>query len=540
MSPLEADLRARLEKMGQTVAALTAKADALSTENARLCQENARLEAENKLLRARIDKLVRRIFGRSSEKISPEQMELLLQLPGGENTPGNASDSPCTSDTADTWETPPAAHAAPRPTAPRRPRLPEHLPVVETVIEPDEVRAAPADWRRIGEEVSEQLDYEPARFMRRRTVRPKYVRRGDMEQPPVIAPLPPSLQDACLAAPGLIAAVIAGKYCDHLPLYRQEQIFRIRHAIHLPRQTLSRWVALAAFWLRPLYNIIKTTVLDGGYVQIDETPIKYLDPGSGKTSTGYLWTMHRPGGDTCYAWHPSRAAACLADFIPDDWSGLMQCDGYSGYPAFVRERLERTDAPILLCGCMAHARRGFYDARTHGGTICAFILRQMQHLYRIEAELRETQSGPRQRQAVRAARSRPIMERLHRLCTRLEKSQRFLPKSATGQAIAYLLNHWSQLRRYLDDGRIEIDNNLVENAIRPTAIGKKNWLFIGAETAGETSAILYTLIQYARRRGLDPVTWLRDALTELPRMTISEVPRLLSAAPRPATARRAA
>ena len=191
MSPLEADLRARLEKMGQTVAALTAKADALSTENARLCQENARLEAENKLLRARIDKLVRRIFGRSSEKISPEQMELLLQLPGGENTPGNASDSPCTSDTADTWETPPAAHAAPRPTAPRRPRLPEHLPVVETVIEPDEVRAAPADWRRIGEEVSEQLDYEPARFMRRRTVRPKYVRRGDMEQPPVIAPLPP-------------------------------------------------------------------------------------------------------------------------------------------------------------------------------------------------------------------------------------------------------------------------------------------------------------------------------------------------------------
>ena len=522
-TPRETELTVRLEKMEQTVASLTAQLGGALAENARLA-------TENKLLREKIDRLVRRLFGKSSEKLDPAQLELLLQFPEEDTTLGKSSASPCRGPGADTWEAPPAQHPRPRPAQPRKPRLPEHLPVEEKVIEPDEVRADPAAWRRIGEEVSEQLDYEPGRFIRRRTVRPKYVRRGDLEHPPVIAPLPPSLQDACLAAPGLIAAIIVFKFCDHLPLYRLEQIFLTRHGVSLPRQTMCRWMALAAFWLRPLYEKIKTTVLDGHYVQVDETPIEYLSPGHGSTMQGYLWPVHRPGGDTFFTWHTGRSAACLDTIIPDDWWGVMQCDCYAAYPAFVRKRAARTDAVIILAGCLAHARRGFVEALPQAATACAFILRQMQHLYAIEERLRQQNAGRTLREVVRHAESRPIMQRIRRWCTQLSERRIHLPQSGMGKALSYLLGNWDQLSRFLEDGRIEIDNNLVENAIRPTAIGKKNWLFVGSDTSGETSAILYTIIESARRRGLDPLEYLRDALSRLPRMTIAQVPELLPAA----------
>jgi transposase len=520
MTPREAELTARLAKLERTVDALTKQLEAALTEN-------DRLRTENKLLREKVDKLVRKLFGKSSEKIDPAQLELLLKFPEEESVPGKSSASPCSGPGADTWEAPPAVHVLPRAAKSRKPRLPEHLPVEEEVLEPEEVRAEPSAWRRIGEEVSEQLDYRPARFFRRRTVRPKYVRKGDAERPPVIAPLPPSLQDACLAAPGLIAAVIVSKYCDHLPLYRQEQIYRTRHAVELPRQTLCRWMALAAFWLRPLYEKIKTTVLDGHYVQVDETPVEYLCPGHGSTKLGYFWTVRRPGGDTFFSWHPGRGAACLFAIIPDDWHGVMQTDCYAGYPAFVRHRAARTDALIVLAGCLAHARRGFTDALDQAKSACAFILRQVQHLYRIEAQLRAEKAQPGLRLAVRGAQSRPIMERILRWCTHLEKSRRYLPQSNMGKALRYFTGHWEELTRFLADGRLEIDNNGVENAIRPTAVGKKNWLFIGDESAGQTSAILFTLIEGARRRGLDPFEYLREVLTRLPRMTARHLDDLM-------------
>lgn len=520
MTPREVELTARLEKLERTFGAVSGQLEAALAEI-------ARLETVNKLLREKVDKLVRRLFGRSSEKMDPAQLELLLKFPDEESLPGKSPASPCSGPGADTWEAPPALHLLPRAARPRKPRLPEHLPVEEQIIEPEEVRAEPAAWRRIGEEVSEQLDYRPARFFRRRTVRPKYVRKGDMERPPVIAPLPPSLQDACLAAPGLIAAVIVSKYCDHLPLYRQEQIYRTRHGVELPRQTLWRWMSLAAFWLRPLYDKIKTTVLDGHCVQVDETPVEYLSPGHGSTMLGYFWAMHRPRGDTFFSWHPGRAATCLDDIIPDDWYGLMQTDGYAAYRAFVRERAERTDAVIVLAGCLAHARRGFKEALDQAKTACGFILRQMQHLYKIEAQLREQKAGPALRHAVRAAQSRPVMERIHRWCLHLQNTRRHLPQSNMGKALCYFTGHWTELTRFLEEGRLEIDNNLVENAIRPTAVGKKNWLFIGEERAGQTSAILFTLIESARRRGLDPLEYLRDVLTRLPRMSARHLDELM-------------
>jgi hypothetical protein len=258
-------------------------------------------------------------------------------------------------------------------------------------------------------------------------------------------------------------------------------------------------VELAADWLKPIYDHIRTGVMAGGYVQIDETPIEYLEPGNGKTKLGYLWTTCRPAEDVFYWWNTSRAATSLEAIVPVDFKGTLQCDGYLGYQSFANSRNGR----ITLAGCWAHTRRGFYEARQEAPRISAWLLRQIQNLYRIESSLRELMAGPNLRAAVRAHQSRPIVERLGRALVRLKARGQFLPKSLLGQAIDYALGQWPTLQVYLNDGRIELDNNLVENAIRPTAIGKKNWLFVGIADAGQRGAIIYTLVENCRRRGLN-------------------------------------
>ena len=468
---------------------------------------------ENILLRQKVDSLVRRVFGASSERLDPAQLELRLQLP---KSPAPEPPSP-----APEKLPAPLSHAR----RDRTPRLPENLPVVEEVIEPEPVKAAPQSWRCIGQEVSEQLDYEPARFLRRRTIRKKYVHRVKLDEAPVIAPLPERLQDRSLPAPGLLAQVLVSKYCDHLPLYRQEQIFARRHQVHLPRQTLARWVELAADWLQPIYENIRTGVMAGGYVQVDETPVNYLEPGHGRTKQGYFWTAGRPKGDVFFRWQTSRATACLDQVVPPTFTGTVQSDGYPAYRAFVNGRSEA----ITLAGCWAHVRRKFYEAGETSPQMGGWLLRQIQHLYRVEAELRAHRAGPRLRQAMRASHSRPIIGRLEKVLLRLKVRGRYLPQSGLAQAIDYALGQWPTLTVYLDDGRVEIDNNLVENAIRPTAIGKKNWLFIGDAEAGQRSAIIYTVIESCRRRGLDPYAYLREVLTRLPNMTNRQIPEVVPA-----------
>ena len=467
------------------------------------------VQQENALLRQKVDLLVKRVFGSTSERLSPGQLELLLAL----------SETPAAVVPAEK----PAVRAVVRPQKERAPRLPEHLPVVEEILDPEPVKAAPGEWRRIGEEVSEQLDYEPGRFLRRRLVRPKYVRRDDRDAAPVIAPLPARLQDRSLPSPGLLAHVLVGKYCDHLPLYRQEKIYARRHGVNLSRQTMARWVELAADWLQPIYREIKSGVMSGGYIQVDETPVDYLDPGRGKTGQGYLWTCASPRGDVVFHWETSRAASCLDKVLPVDFTGTLQCDGYAAYPSFVRQHPQ----PVMLAGCWAHVRRRFYDAREQSPKVTGWFLRQIQLLYQVEAALREKNAGPKLRAALRAGASRPVVERLHR--TLVRHKARHLPKSLLGQAIDYALAQWHTLGVYLDDGRVEVDNNRVENAIRPTALGKKNWLFIGEAGAGQRGAILYTIVESCRRRGLDPYAYLKDVLTRLPSMTNHQVRHILPA-----------
>jgi len=401
-------------------------------------------------------------------------------------------------------------------------RLPENLPLVEEVIDPEPVQAQPEQWRCIGQEISEQLDYEPGRFFRRRVVRRKYVHRTNPNCAPVIAALPERLLDRSLPAPGLLAHIVAGKYCDHLPLYRQEQIYKQRHGVHLPRQSLTRWVELASEWLKPIYEQIRTGVMGGGYVQVDETPVDYLEPGHGKTKQGYLWTCSRPGGDVFYRWETSRAATCLNNIIPVHFTGTVQCDGYSAYRSFAQGR----NGTIELAGCWAHVRRKFFEAMEQSPKPAGWIVRQIQHLYQVEARLREQRAGPRLREAVRAHQSKPVVERMKRALVRLKSSGRYLPQSLLGIAIDYALGQWQTLAVYLGDGRVEIDNNLVENAIRPTALGKKNWLFMGAAEAGNRGAIIYSIIESCRRRGIDPYAYLKDVLTRLPKMTNHQIPEI--------------
>jgi transposase len=465
---------------------------------------------ENTLLRQKVDLLVRRVFGSSSERLERAQLELLLQLPVPPET--------------NTLVTVVAAPKVPvsRSRKERAPRLPDHLPVVEEVIDPEPVQAAPQSWRCIGQEVSEQLDYEPARFLRRRTIRKKYVHRVELDRAPVIAPLPECLQERGVAAPGLLAQVLVSKYCDHLPLYRQEQIFLRRHQVHLPRQTLARWVALAADWLKPIYENIRTGVMAGGYVQVDETPVNYLEPGHGRARQGYLWPGSRPGGDVFFRWETSRATACLDRVIPLNFTGTLQCDGYAAYRSFANGR----GATLQLAGCWAHVRRKFYEAIESSPRTAGWLVRQIQQLYQVESILRERRAGPKLRAAVRAHQSRPVVERLQRVLVKLKASGHHLPQSPLAGAIDYALGQWPMLTVYLADGRVEIDNNLVENAIRPTAIGKKNWLFVGEAEAGERSAIIYTVIESCRRRDLDPYAYLKDVLTRLPRMTNRQVPEV--------------
>lgn len=490
MTPREAELTRQLE------AALSA----LET-----------MRMENQLLRQKVDLLVKRVFGSSSEQLPTNQLELLLD-PKAQETIAAPPVQPAT-----------PSHRTSRPRSARKPRLPDHLPVTEETLDPEPVKQAPAQWRRIGQEVSEQLDYEPGRFFRRRLIRPRYIRVDDKEAAPIIAPLPQRLQDRSLPAAGLLAHMLVSKYCDHLPLYRQERIFSSRHGVELSRQTMARWVEMSADWLKPIYDQIRTGVMAGGYVQIDESPVDFLDPGRGRAGKGFLWICAKPGGDVVFRWETSRAAECLERVLPVEFTGTVQCDGYTAYSAFAR----RHPKPITLAACWAHVRRKFYEAREESPRRAGWILHQIQHLYRLEAALRESNAGPKLREVARAANSQMIVGRIRKALERLQT--RTLPKSLMGQAISYTLDLWAGLQVYLADGHVEIDNNTVENAIRPTAIGKRNWLFFGDAEAGQRSAILYTIIESCRRRDIDPFAYLRDVLTRLPSMTIQQVPSITPA-----------
>jgi len=477
-----------------------------------MVQENRQLREENRLLRQKIDALARQMFGTKSEKLSPGQMEMLLC--SLEETPEEPEAS---------VEEPTHSTEAPKkksPSKPRRPRVPEHLPVEELVIDPDEVTSDPSQWRQIGEEVSEQIDYEPGRFICRRTIRRTWVKRKDPDAVPLTAPLPPKLLDRSILAPGLLAHVVVGKYVDHLPLYRQQQIFKQRHAVELGRNTLCRGVELVADSLQLVARQMMLDQVRTGYVQLDETPVDYLKPGNGKTAKGYFWTMNVPGGDTVYHWAPGRGYEHLRRWLPSDFDCLIQTDEYSCYNKLNKE----LELPAHA-RCWAHARRKYMDALKQGEhpRRLRWILHQIGLLYRIEKRLREQNAGPALRNAVRASESRPIIDRLFKLWRQMSIDRKYKPQTLTGKALAYALKIESGLKVYVAHGQVEIDNNLAENSIRPLTLGRKNWLFIGTQEAGWRSAVIYTILQSCKNHDIDPYAYLKDVLERLPHMTNQQI-----------------
>ncbi len=479
---------------------LLQKLEALEKRLDAVLNENAQLKQENKLLREKVDLLVRRAFAPKSESSSHPEFEMEI------------------SKVLSLTEFPlPSKKKEPKPSQIRRKRLAKDLPVEVEIIDPAPVLENPEAFRQIGEEVTDQYDYQPGRFFNRRLIRRKFVSKIDSKNPPIIAPLPALLQERCEAAPGLIASVIVGKYVDHLPLYRQEQIFLTRHGMEISRQNMARWMGLAADWLKPLYQDLAHEIFQGGYVQCDETPIRYLSPGNGKTKLGYLWTVRdpRPGGEVFYRWEVTRASSALDELIPKAFKGILQVDGYSAYDTFQGRNPDR----IKLSACWAHVRRKFFEAQMHEPKKAKRILRILRRLYRQESLWRKHLISPAQRHEHRQKHSAPWIARLFELFTKWTFEKRFLPKSSMGVAIAYALSLKSKLEVFLKDGRVEIDNNLVENAIRPTALGKKNWLFFGCEDAGERSAILYTLAQSCKLHGVNPFDYFRHVLTQIPSHT---------------------
>lgn len=474
----------------------------LQQQNASLKEALAQARLENTFLRQKFDALARRIFGSKSEQLDAAQLQLLLcglMQQVVEPVPQKSL-------------LPVAAPRRERKTS-QRVITPESLEVVREVIEPDVVKAQPEHWKRIDEEVSRQLDFQPSKFFWRETVRPKYVAREDRSLPPVVAPAPVRVSDRCLAAPGLLAHLLVSKYADHLPFYRLQMIFWQRQGVFIARQQMVLWVGQCVVLLEAIVVCLKKELQQSPYVQVDETPVRYLDPEApGKCAQGYLWTGLVPGKCVVYEWHPSRAAACLESLLGKDFTGKLQCDGYSAYPAFAKDKKD-----VALFGCWAHARRGFWEAREQAPGVAGWVLNQIGILYRWEEELRQSRAGPGAREARRASHSRMVVARLKRALEKLQT--RYLPKSPMGQAISYALNQWPVLERFLEHGEVEADNNMVENVIRPTAVGKKNWLFFGSDEAGTRNAVVFTLVQNCRMHGVNPYEYLKDVLERLPRMT---------------------
>ncbi len=486
--------------------------DRLLGERTVLRSENDQLKTEIRLLQEKVQYLMKKLFGRSSEKLDPDQLQLALEeLRGVQEALGLAEAK------AEEAEEPQENKESRR--GKRKPldaRIPEDLPTEVIVIEPDEVMENPELWEKIGEERSEQLDVTPTRFFKTVTIRNKYKKIDDRSVAPVIAPAPKRLIENSYASAGLILHIILSKYCDHLPLYRQEQIFKQRYGVEISRKTMGGWMHLMANWLSLIYEALRNEIRASGYIQADETFIPYQDPKKDHCPNGYLWTYHSPGVGVLFEWYPSRAAECL-DSMLSGYQGLLQSDGYGAYSGWLNQpRHAAEKSQIIHAACWAHARRKFVEA-SHpvAGEVVILIAK----LYRIESKLRKQDSATRC--ATRQVQSAPILKEIKAI---LETEQpRTLPKSAFGKAINYTLKRWGMLNEYLGHDALEIDNNLVENAIRPTAIGKKNWLFFGSPDSGQDSAILYSLIETCRKLDINPADYLRELFDALPTMEQKEV-----------------
>ena len=472
--------------------------------------------AEIERQRLIIAALQRNRFGRRSEKLDEASVQQ-----GVEDLEQSVAEQAAALDAAAARANPPKTDAKPRPprTEPakrNRGALPAELPRVEQVIDV-ETKVCPCcggTLHQIGEDKTEMLDHVPAHFLVRVIRRPRYACRA-CEAAIVQAPAAERPIDGGMATEALLAHVLVNKYSDHLPLYRQAQIFA-RQGITLDRSTLCHWVGRACWWLAPLHELILSTVLASPKVFADDTTLPVLDPGRGKTKTGRLWCYAVDNRPWCGPGHPAAAYVYSENRKGEHpqthlkgFRGLLQVDGYAGFGGLLSGE---TDKALRLVFCWAHVRRKFYDIHVAAKSpLAGEVLRRIAELYAIEDGIRGTPAE--HRRAQRQQHSRPLVEALNAWLTgQLERISR---RSALAQAMRYALNHWNGLILYLDDGRLEMDTNTVERAMRPVALGRKNALFAGADSGGRHWAIVATLIQTAKLNGVDPLAWLTDVLQRI-------------------------
>ena len=487
----------------------------LDRRTAELDESKARLavrDAEIEKLQLFLAVLRRQRFGRSSEKSHPDQLALQLEAIEEQIAALEAKRDPA-----------PAEPAAERGKKPRRRPLPEHLPREESRHEPAGCACPSCGGRLhvIGEDVSEVLDYEPAQFKVVRHVRPRFACRAceSITQ----APMPSLPVERGRPGPGLLAQVLVAKYCDHLPLYRQSLIYA-RNGVELDRSTLAEWVGRATWLLQPLAERLAAHVFEGAKVHADDTPVPVLDPGRGRTKTGRLWVYvrdDRPCGDpsppaAVFLYAPDRRGERPADHLAR-FCGFLQADAYPGFDKLFGER-------IVEVACWAHARRKIFEVhQSTKSPVAADALKKIAELYRIEMTIRGR--PPDLRREVRQERTKPLLTALHGWLT--AQLGRLPPKGGLAEAFRYALGNWTALTRFVDDGRLEIDNNRAENTIRGVALGRKNWLFAGSDAGGERAAAVYGLIETCKLNGIDPFAWLRDVLTRIAAHPINRIDELL-------------
>ena len=461
-------------------------------------------------------------FGVRTEALTVEQRDLFQETLASDLA---AAEAELAKQQAAAATTEPQAPRAPRLRAGRQP-LPDHLPRIEHRHEPESCTCGQCgnDLIKIGEDVSEQLDVEPARFFVHRHIRPQYACRNCETM--TAAPIPPAVIDGGLAAVGLYVWVLVGKYLDHLPLYRLEQI-AARDEVMLSRSTMAQWVGRIGVTLQPLADRLAELLLERNVLHADETPVAQLDPGKGKTHRAYLWAYRSNVLQTgppivVFDYQMSRAGRHAQHFLAG-WQGHLMVDDFSGYKALFADGFGLATGVTEL-GCVAHARRKFFDLNSaQANPIALEALNRIAALYVIEAHGRdmtvEARTQWRQEQA------QPLLDSMHDWL----RQTRVMVAHGGGlaKAIDYSLKRWAALSRYATDGRFPIDNNPVENIIRPIAIGKKNWLFTGSERAGKRAAAIQSLLGTAKLNGLDPAAWLRDTLEKLPACLNSEIDSLL-------------
>lgn len=456
-------------------------------------EQYEKLLSENEYLKQQLQELKRMIFGSKSERFIPTD-DTQLSLFDFEDKEVVAT------------ETQEISYLREKPKKEKkiavRTKIPAHLPRVEEIIEPENISK---NSKKIGEEITEILEYNPAKVFVRKIIRPKYVKANN--EGIAIAELPSLPIPKGNAGASMLAYIMVSKFVDHLPYYRQIQIFK-RQQLVLSDSTLNGWFNSTADLLEPLYDTLEKLVLQSDYIQADESPIGVQDSHKkGTLHTGYQWVYRSPISRlVLFKYHHSREKKA-PETILQEFSGSLQTDGYQAY------RNMKTKGKITLLACMAHARRYFEKSLSNDKKRAEHVLKLIQQLYEIERKARERKIDFDTRKRYRELCAKPILSSLEKWLK--DNALQTLPKSAIGKAISYTLNLWPKLKEYINDGKYEIDNNLIENAIRPLALGRKNYLFAGSHKAAQRAAMMYSFFATCKINQIEPLAWLTDVLNRI-------------------------